>query len=176
MNLLVGAGGWAYFGSLGSGSLEAYASAFKFVEINSTFYEYPDIRTVYSWRKRVHPGFEFSVRCHRDISRGLQSGGNTIASTLERMEPICDTLSANALAVLVPASVTVGEVTFRRRLEELVSTFHSSKTKVAGLDRERERLSGEKRGAPGKEYGHKVGRARAGSPGATRGVDSLIVW
>ena len=47
------------------------------------------------------------------------------------MEPICDTLSANALAVLVPASVTVGEVTFRRRLEELVSTFHSSKTKVA---------------------------------------------
>ncbi len=131
MNLLVGAGGWAYFGVPGSSSLAAYASAFKFVEVNSTYYDYPDLRTVYSWRKRVPQEFEFSVRCYRDIARGLQSGGNTIAATLERMEPICNTLGANLLAVLLPASVTVEEATFRTRLEEVVSTFHSNKTRVA---------------------------------------------
>jgi len=131
MNLLVGAGGWAYFGSLGSGSLESYATAFKFVEANSTYYDYPDLKMVYSWRKRVPQGFEFSVRCHKDIARGLQSGGDLIASTLEKMEPICNTLGANALAVLVPSSVTVEEATLRARLEETVSTFHSNKTTVA---------------------------------------------
>ncbi len=130
MNLLVGAGGWGYLGAQGGGSLDAYASAFKFVEVNSTFYDYPDNRTVYSWRKRVPQEFEFSIRCHRDIARGLQSGGDTISSTLEKMEPICNILGANALVVLVPATVTVEEATFRTRLEEIVSTFHSSKTRV----------------------------------------------
>ena len=64
----IGGGGWAYFHVPGSNSLSAYAKTFDFVEVNSTFYEYPSMQTVRSWRKRVSADFEFTVRCHQDIA------------------------------------------------------------------------------------------------------------
>jgi uncharacterized protein YecE (DUF72 family) len=48
--------------------LKAYARFFDFVEVNSTFYTYPELSTVRSWRRRVPRDFEFSVKCHKDIS------------------------------------------------------------------------------------------------------------
>ena len=67
--IVVGAGGWAYF-TLPSDMdpLEWYAKAFSFVEVNYTFYEYPSMRMVASWRSRVPGSFEFSVRCHSDVT------------------------------------------------------------------------------------------------------------
>lgn len=49
-------------------SLTAYAKAFDFVEVNSTFYTIPSIEMVRSWRRRVPDNFVFSVRCHRDLT------------------------------------------------------------------------------------------------------------
>jgi uncharacterized protein YecE (DUF72 family) len=46
INYLVGTGGWAYFQVPGKPSLKAYSEVFNFVEVNSTFYEYPSQRTV----------------------------------------------------------------------------------------------------------------------------------
>jgi len=66
--MLIGAGGWAYFRVPEEDALTAYTKAFNFVEVNSSFYEYPDMRTVRSWRRRAPRDFEFSVRCHRDIT------------------------------------------------------------------------------------------------------------
>jgi len=57
---LIGAGGWAYFQVPGLRPLEAYARAFNFVEVNSTFYEVPSLKVVRSWRRRVPQDFEFS--------------------------------------------------------------------------------------------------------------------
>ena len=65
---LVGAGGWAYFQVPGEDSLRAYARAFPFVEVNSTFYDHPDPRTVSAWRRRVPPSFRFAVRAHRRLT------------------------------------------------------------------------------------------------------------
>ncbi len=48
----IGAGGWAYFRIPGMDSLAAYAKAFDFVEVNSTFYTTPSIQMVRSWRRR----------------------------------------------------------------------------------------------------------------------------
>ena len=39
---LVGTGGWAYFKVSGKPKLKAYSEVFNFVEVNYTFYEYPD--------------------------------------------------------------------------------------------------------------------------------------
>ncbi len=39
--VLIGAGGWAYFQVPGLRPLDAYAQAFNFVEVNATFYTYP---------------------------------------------------------------------------------------------------------------------------------------
>ena len=63
--LLVGAGGWAYFQVPGIASLEAYARAFDFVEVNSSYYELPTVSAASEWRKRVPDKFVFSVRSPR---------------------------------------------------------------------------------------------------------------
>ncbi|HEX4919922.1 MAG TPA: DUF72 domain-containing protein, partial [Candidatus Bathyarchaeia archaeon] len=61
--LLVGAGGWAYFQVPGSDSLEVYSRAFDFVELNSSYYQLPDVSTAIDWRRKVREDFQFSVRC-----------------------------------------------------------------------------------------------------------------
>lgn len=66
--IYIGAGGWAYFNIQGMDSLDAYAKAFDFVEVNSTFYTNPSIEMVRSWRRRVSDDFMFSVRCHKDLT------------------------------------------------------------------------------------------------------------
>src|SRR3989442_5164803 len=63
---LVGAGGWGYF----SGGLEAYAKAFRFVEVNATFYRQIADSTAKRWRAQVPSNFVFSVKAHRDVSHG----------------------------------------------------------------------------------------------------------
>src|SRR2546425_10241503 len=61
---LVGAGGWGYF----SGGLEAYAKAFRFVEVNATFYRQIADSTARRWRGQVPSDFVFSLKAHRDVS------------------------------------------------------------------------------------------------------------
>ncbi|HEV8595019.1 MAG TPA: DUF72 domain-containing protein, partial [Thermoplasmata archaeon] len=64
MDALVGAGGWAYFEVPDSDRLKAYARGYPFVEVNTTFYRHPDIRTVDAWRRRVPQSFTFAIRAH----------------------------------------------------------------------------------------------------------------
>jgi uncharacterized protein YecE (DUF72 family) len=63
---LVGAGGWGYF----SGGLAAYAQAFRFTEVNATFYRQIADATARRWRAQVPSDFVFSVKAHRDASHG----------------------------------------------------------------------------------------------------------
>lgn len=129
--LRVGTGGWAYFQVPGIGSLRAYASAFDFVEVNSTYYSYPDPRTVFRWRKTVPPDFEFSVRCHRDIVNAFASKrGAHVESVVEKMEKTCKTLRASVLAVLLPVD-RVASSQQESGLRELLSTFDANGTRVA---------------------------------------------
>lgn len=55
--VFIGTGGWAYFHVPGTDLLAAYANAFDFVEVNSTFYTNPSIEMVRSWRRRVPEDF-----------------------------------------------------------------------------------------------------------------------
>jgi uncharacterized protein YecE (DUF72 family) len=68
---LVGTGGWAYFDAPGRSHLKAYSEVFNFVEVNSTFYEYPDAKTVEGWRRTVPENFVFAVRCHQDLTHRI---------------------------------------------------------------------------------------------------------
>jgi len=61
---LVGAGGWGYF----SGGLEAYAKAFRFAEVNATFYRQTPEAMARRWRSVVPPEFVFSIKAHRDVT------------------------------------------------------------------------------------------------------------
>jgi hypothetical protein len=42
----LGTGGWEYFQVPGVPALKAYSQLFDFVEVNSTFYEYPSVAAV----------------------------------------------------------------------------------------------------------------------------------
>ena len=61
---LVGAGGWGYF----AGGLAAYAKAFRFAEVNATFYRRIPESMARRWRARVPADFVFSVKAHRDVT------------------------------------------------------------------------------------------------------------
>jgi uncharacterized protein YecE (DUF72 family) len=106
----IGAGGWAYFQVPGMDSLTAYAKAFDFVEVNSTFYTNPSIKMVRSWRHRVSEDFMFSVRCHKDLThKYLLSPCKESYEILARSLRICSELKAEILLIQTPPSFNPDE-------------------------------------------------------------------
>lgn len=104
VDYLIGTGGWAYFQMPGLRPLVAYSKLFDFVEVNSTFYQIPNLKTVESWRRQVPPNFEFSVRCNRDVTHKYQFQPREEAlSTFEKMLIICKTLRAEILHMQTPS-------------------------------------------------------------------------
>jgi uncharacterized protein YecE (DUF72 family) len=105
MEFLVGAGGWAYFQVPDKPPLKAYSEVFSFVEVNSTFYEYPALGTVEGWRRTVPADFTFSVRCHQDLTHriGLKPMEEAYA-VFNRMKTYCRALRAPFLVLETPAS------------------------------------------------------------------------
>jgi uncharacterized protein YecE (DUF72 family) len=105
VDYLIGTGGWAYFHVPGLRSLTAYSRLFNFVEVNSTFYQIPNLKTVQSWRREVSPDFEFSVRCNKDITHTYQFKPTEQAyKTLCDMIAICKTLNAEILHMQTPTT------------------------------------------------------------------------
>jgi uncharacterized protein YecE (DUF72 family) len=104
----IGAGGWAYFQVPRMDSLTAYSRAFNFVEVNSTFYETPTIQQVSVWREKVSTDFEFSVRCHKDLTHkyGLESRNESHEILLKNLE-ICEKLRAPIMHLQTPQSFKV---------------------------------------------------------------------
>ena len=94
----IGAGGWAYFQVPGLSPLEAYSTAFDFVEVNTTFYSVPSLRQVRSWRRRVPSHFEFTVRCHRTVTHQHQFQVTPeTREVFRQMIRICQVLRASVL-------------------------------------------------------------------------------
>lgn len=107
---LIGAGGWAYFRVPGLDPLVAYSRVFGFVEVNSTFYEVPSLKTVASWRRRVPPNFEFTVRCHRELTHRYRLEPVEQAyKILEKMLTICETLKAGIMHMQTPPTFKFNE-------------------------------------------------------------------
>ncbi len=104
-DFLVGTGGWAYFQVRGKSALKAYSEVFNFVEVNSTFYEYPSQRLVESWRRVVPSKFVFSVRCNQDLTHRI--GLKPVEAAFEvfyKMKAYCDALEAPFLVLETSAS------------------------------------------------------------------------
>ena len=110
MEVLVGTGGWDYFDTTEEDRLRAYARHFRFVEVNSTFYQMPRLKTVRSWRRRVPRDFVFSVKCNRIATHehGLRPCEETFR-TLEGMSMVCRLLRSDMLVLQTPPSLKVDE-------------------------------------------------------------------
>src|SRR5256884_4226096 len=130
--LLVGAGGWAYFQVPGTDSLEAYSQAFDFVELNSSYYELPALSIASEWRKRVPDGFRFSVRCPRILvdhyGLNLLPGARLL---IERLEEVCKQLEAEVMTVLIRTGSPIKESELGARVRDFLGTFSSGGTVVA---------------------------------------------
>ncbi len=98
--VFIGAGGWGYF----SGGLPTYARAFRFVEVNSTFYRLPRMSDVARWRRTVPPSFTFSVKAPRQITHnGGRIDKSESRENLARTAAICTRLKAPWLVLEFPA-------------------------------------------------------------------------
>ncbi len=125
----MGTGGWAYFSIPGMDSLEAYARAFNYVEVNTTFYQVPPMDMVSGWRRRVPTDFSFTVRCHRSITHA--HGFDPNAHVLDRMAKMVDIvreLKADVLHFLTPPTFR-----FEPRQVEDFSTLLDS-TSLGGVN------------------------------------------
>lgn len=110
IDYLIGTGGWAYFKIPGKPSLKSYSEVFNFVEVNYTFYEYPDPRMVEQWRKSVPKDFTFAVRCHQDLTHriGLKPVDEAY-NVLSRMVSCCEFLDSPFLVLETPASYVINQ-------------------------------------------------------------------
>ena len=121
---LVGTGGWAYFKVPEKPSLKAYSEVFNFVEVNYTFYEYPDRRIVEQWRRTVPGDFTFALRCHQDLTHriGLKPVDEAY-HVLSRMVSYCEILDSPFLVLETPASYVIND-----EVAEIARDFLSSST------------------------------------------------
>jgi len=111
---LIGTGGWAYFNIPSKSSLKAYSEIFNFVEVNYTFYKYPDQKMVEHWRRIAPKNFMFTVRCHQDLTHriGLKPV-NDAYSIFYRMISYCRMLEAPFLLLETPKSYALNENSLR---------------------------------------------------------------
>jgi uncharacterized protein YecE (DUF72 family) len=105
---LVGTGGWAYFNVPNKPALKAYSELFNFVEVNSTFYQFPPVHEVEKWRKAVPKGFTFSVRCNQNLTHKI--GMKPVDEAYEvfyKMKNIAAVLQTSYLVLETPSGYTV---------------------------------------------------------------------
>ena len=84
-----------------------YYEAFNLVELNSTFYRYPGLKTAEGWRKRAPGNFEFTVKAHQDISHRYRLKVEEAAEPFERVKQVCRILEAKIILIQTPASFTI---------------------------------------------------------------------
>ena len=129
--VLVGAGGWAYFQVAGNDSLTAYSHAFDFVEINRSYYRMPSLSLIRTWRMGVPDSFNFSLRCPNQLidqyNLKLDNGGRRL---VEKIEQACNILRAPVLALLITDKAP-RDKELVTRMEEFFKSFHLDETKVA---------------------------------------------
>ncbi|MFW5967473.1 MAG: DUF72 domain-containing protein [Persicimonas sp.] len=114
--LYLGTAGWSYDdwngvfyppGTSQTDRLVHYASHFRTVEIDSTFYATPSRTTVQSWHRRAPEGFVFSAKFPRDITHRarLVGCGAEAATFIDVMTELGEHMGP--LLVQLPPSFTV---------------------------------------------------------------------
>jgi uncharacterized protein YecE (DUF72 family) len=86
-------------------SMKKHYENFSLVELNSTFYQYPQERTIEGWREKAPKDFEFTFEAHQDISHKTRlKAGEAGFQVFEHMSQICKTLNSKILVIQTPSS------------------------------------------------------------------------
>jgi len=85
-------------------SMKRYQENFRLVELNTTFYQYPKMSTVFGWREKAPEDFEFTVKAHQDISHKFKFKAELSVKAFKQMKEICKALEARILLIQTPGS------------------------------------------------------------------------
>jgi uncharacterized protein YecE (DUF72 family) len=86
-------------------AMNKYFEHFSLVEINRTFYEYPEEKTLERWRACAPAQFEFTVKAHQDIShRARMKIREDSLRAFEQMKRVCKLLNSRILLIQTPGS------------------------------------------------------------------------
>ncbi len=99
-----------------SSKLQAYASLFGAVEINSTFYGIPKPSTAEKWRREasaVRPSFIFTVKAYKGITH-IDRFGARSRSFFESVVPVAAHLKARIVVFQSPATFRPTEANMRK--------------------------------------------------------------
>jgi uncharacterized protein YecE (DUF72 family) len=102
-NVRIGTQGWNYDAWVGpfypdgtrpADFLRTYARAFDTVEVDSTFYATPAVRTLRDWADRVPAGFQFALKLPQEITheRGLRNAVSETELFFDRVRELGDKL------------------------------------------------------------------------------------
>lgn len=84
-----------------------YHETFKLVELNSTFYKYPTLKTAEKWRNKAPEDFEFTVKAHQDISHRYRLKLDLASNSFKKIKQICRILRAKVILIQTPASFSL---------------------------------------------------------------------
>ncbi|MEM3551476.1 MAG: DUF72 domain-containing protein [Candidatus Bathyarchaeia archaeon] len=86
-------------------SMTRYFQHYGLVELNSTFYQYPQLKTVEGWRGKAPENFEFTVKAHQDISHKSKLKTDEVCiHAFEYMKKICSALKSKIMLIQTPGS------------------------------------------------------------------------
>lgn len=102
-NVLIGTQGWNYdawvgpffpVGTRAADYLTIYSRAFRTVEVDSTFYAIPSVKTVRGWAARTPPDFRFALKLPQEISHEnrLRESGDLSQLFFDRARELGDKL------------------------------------------------------------------------------------
>lgn len=122
-NLKVGCCGWSrldckkYFGNgwkdKFKSKLEAYSKLYSVVEVNSTFYKLPSIKTAEKWRSQVPEIFEFTVKAHQIITHKDRFKTDVSINAFKQTLEVAKALKAKFILLQCPASWKATESNIR---------------------------------------------------------------
>ena len=127
LKFYIGCSGWGYTAWKGpfypsdiknSKWLEFYSKVFDYVEIDSSFYNIPNIFMVKQWLKKTQEDFRFTAKFPKVIThdKRLKNVDNELQLFFKAIEPLCD--KTLALLIQLPPSIEIMEGL--QRLRELV--------------------------------------------------------
>lgn len=120
MTIKIGTCGWSRFYQTvppserkGKSLLQTYAEHFSVAEINSSFYNFHNVKTYKKWRRESPPSFEFTLKCHRKISHEERlKPTNSAIETLKKILAGARACEAKILLIQTPGSLRAEQQVF----------------------------------------------------------------
>lgn len=92
--------------------VQAYADVFNLVEVNSTFYKFPQVKTARKWKRlarKVNPDFMFTVKARKIITHKDRFKSKKSIKAFKKTKEIAEALDSDLILLQTPGSLKADE-------------------------------------------------------------------